>query len=191
MCSRRLVVFCLLLCLGGTALLWAAQPATNPDVAIRTLPPQTVLYTVIRGPYDKLGEAFGSLYSLAGSKGIRPTDSAVSVSLNNPETTASEHWLTEIRIPTDDSAKKLAGTLGPMTDVKTISTTTVAVGVKSKGVSDPADVMRRMYTWLAQSGYLPTGGPMQKVVSDSETHDYSQMVVEIMVPVMKVSSTAK
>jgi DNA gyrase inhibitor GyrI len=186
MYSRRLtVVLCLLLGPGATALLSAAQPAATADVALRTLPAQTVLYTVVRGPYEKLGETFGSLYSLLASKGLKPAGPAVSISLNNPETTPSEHLLMEIQIPVDDAAKKLAGTLGPMTDVKTVSPMTAAVGVKGKGVSDPADVLRRVYTWLAQNGYMPTSGPMQKVISDTESHDYSQMVVEIMVPAMK------
>lgn len=189
--SRRLTpIWCLLLWPAGSALLGAAQTAANPDAVMRTLAPQTVLYTVVRGPYDKLGEAFGSLYALAGSKGIKPTGSASSVSLNNPETTSREHRLTEIRIPVDAEATKLAGTLGPMTDVKTVPATTVAVGVKPKGTSDPAQAMRCVYTWLAQKGYMPTGGPIQKVVSDTQTHDYREMVVEIMVPVMKVPSTA-
>jgi DNA gyrase inhibitor GyrI len=189
--KKPIVLLCLLLGLTGTPLLQAAEKATDANVAIRTIGPQTVLYTVVRGPYDKLGDAFGSLYSLLAGKGLKPLGPSVSVSLNNPETTASEHWLTEIRIPVDDSGKKLAGTLGPMTDVKTVSEMKVAVALKPKGVSDPADIIRRVYTWMAQNGYMPTGGPMQKVGSDTQSHDYGQMVVEIMVPVMKAPNTAK
>jgi effector-binding domain-containing protein len=189
--KKPIVLLCLLLGAAGIPPLQAAEKAADANVTTRTLEAQTVLYAVVRGPYNKLGEAFGSLYSLLGSKGIKPAGPSMSVSLNNPETTASEHWLTEIRIPVDDSAKKLAGTLGPMTDVKTVPDMKVAVTVKSKGVSDPVDIMRRLYTGMTQNGYMPTGGPMQKIISDSQNHDYSQMVVEIMVPVMKAPSAAK
>ncbi len=183
--KKPMVLLCLLLGSTGTGLLQAAEKVTDANVTVRTLGQQTVLYTIVRGPYDKLGEAYGSLYALLGSKGLKPTGPSTSVSLNNPQTAAREHWLTEIRIPVDDAAKKLAGTFGPMTDVKTVAEMQVAVGTKPKGVSDPAEIIRRVYAWLAQNGYMPTGGPMQKVVSDSQSHDYSQMVVEIMVPVMK------
>jgi hypothetical protein len=192
MCSRKLfVLLCLLLAAMGIPLLRAAQKDADSSIAIRTLGAQTVLYTVVRGPYEKLGEAFGSLYGLLAGKGIKPAGPAMSVTLNNPESTSSEHWLTEIRIPVDDSAKKLAGTLGPMTDVKTVSETQVAAAVKPKGVSDPADILRRLYAWMALNGYMPTGGPMQKVDSGSPNYDYAQSAVEIMVPVMKAPGATK
>jgi DNA gyrase inhibitor GyrI len=192
MCSRKsFVLLCMLLAATGISLLQAAQKSTDSSITIRTLGAQTVLYTVVRGPYEKLGEAFGSLYGLLAGKGLKPTGSAMSVTLNNPESTSSEHWLTEIGIPVDDSAKKLAGTLGPMTDVKTVSEMQVAVAVKPKGVSDPADILRRLYAWMAQNGYMPASGPMQKVNSDSANYDYAQSDVEIMVPVMKAPGATK
>jgi DNA gyrase inhibitor GyrI len=189
--KMRAVILCLLSVVPGTGLLWAAQGTPEKQVTIQSLPSQTVLYTIVRGPYDKLGEAFGSLYGLMAAKGLKPTGPAMSVSLNNPQTTSSEHWLTEIRIPVDESAKELAGTLGPMTDVKTVAAMTVAVGVKPKGVSDPADVILQVYSWLIHNGYVPTSGPMQEVALDSGDHDYTQMVVEIMVPVMKLEAIQK
>jgi len=78
-----------------------------------------------------------------------------------------------------------------MTDVKTAAAMTVAVGVKPKGVSDPTDVILRVYSWLIHNGYVPAGGPMQKVVSGAQSHDYSDMVVDIMIPVTKLPTTEK
>jgi DNA gyrase inhibitor GyrI len=188
--QQAIVAGAVFLCLCSGPLRAQEAPAPKP-VIVRTLPSQTVLYTVVRGSYDKLGGAFGRLYGLIGSTGIKPVDAAMSVHLNNPKTTASEHLLTEIRIPVDDTAMKLAGTLGAMTDVKTVPQMTVAVGLKPKGSADPSDEIQRVYRWVLQNGYCPVEGPMQKVISDSQTHDYSQMEVEILVPIIKVPAAEK
>ena len=187
-CHQQIIVLAwMMLCLCSRAL--CAQQTPDPDqVSIRTVPSQTVIYAVVRGSYDKLGETFGRLYGLIGSSGLKPVDTAVSVHLNNPKTTAKEHWLTEIRIPVDDTAIKLAGTLGPMTDVKTVPQMSVAVGLKHKGSADPGDVIHRVYQWALQNGYSPSEAPMQRVISDTQTHDYSQMEVEILVPVIRMSA---
>ena len=91
--KRLLVLLCLLLGALGTPLLQAAEKPADANVTLRTLGPQTVLYTIVRGPYDKLGEAFGSLYSVLAGKGLKPAGPAMSVTLTNPEATSSEHWL--------------------------------------------------------------------------------------------------
>ncbi len=166
--------------------LLCAQQTPGPDsITVRTIPSQTVLYTVVRGSYDKLGEAFGRLYALAGANAIKPVGAAWSVHLNNPKITPPEHWLTEIRIPVDDTAKKLTGTLGPMTDVKITSEMTAVTGIKHKGTVDSSEIFKQVYLWALQNGYSPVDASMQRIISDTEDHDYSQMEVEILVPVAK------
>ena len=91
----------------GIVEVWAKSPTDKPNFTIRQAPKDVVLYTIYRGPYEKIGPANGNLYALAGQKGIIPRGSAYHVYLNNPRRVSSEHWLTEIRIPVGQEALNL------------------------------------------------------------------------------------
>lgn len=173
-----------------------AQRTSDPDstqseLSIRTVPAQTVLYTIVRGHYQKTGQAVGALYALAGQKGLRPMGSPTYTYLNNPKLVSSEHWLTEIRIPVGDDALKLAGTLGDMTDVKQIPTVTVVVAVKPAGVPDPASIYEEIFTWLYKNGYRAADSPSEVFLANVASGDYAQMKSEIMMPVENSSGCDK
>jgi len=159
-----------------------------PTVTIRKLGSQTVLYTIYRGSYDKIGPAVGKLYGLAGKNRIIPRGSASYVYLNNPRRVSSEHWLTEIRIPVGKDALKLAGTLGEMTDVKQLPAMQVAVAVKPEGQADPAPVYDSLYSWIYKQGYMVVDSACEVFLSGAMTGNYAQMKSEIMVPIRKFSS---
>ena len=152
---------------------------------LRRVEKQVVLYTIYRGSYDKAGPAIGKLYALAGSKGVRPIGAMSHVYLNNPKLVASQHWLTEIRIPVGKDALKLAGTLGEMTDVKVLPAMEVLVAVKPKGQADPAPIYEEIYRQVLKEGYLAAQGPIEKFLTNTETGNYAQMKTEIMIPVTK------
>ena len=90
----------------------AESSTDKPGFTIRQAPKEVVLYTICRGPYEKVGPSIGKLYALAGQKGIIPRGSAYYVYLNNPQRVSSQHYLTEIRIPVGQDALKLTGSLG-------------------------------------------------------------------------------
>jgi len=165
----------------------AEQTTEKPKITVRQLKPQTALYTIYRGSYDKMGETIGNLYALAGQKGVYPRGSLCCVYLNNPEHVSSEHWLTEIRIPVSEEALKLAGTLGEMTDVKTIPAMDVVVAVKPEGVADPSPIYGSLSLWIHKEGYIAIEGPIEVFLSDGSTGAYAQMKSEIMIPVKKLS----
>ena len=152
---------------------------------LRRIEKQVVLYTIYRGSYDKVGLAIGKLCALAGRKGVRPLGPMTHVYLNNPKLVASQHWLTEIRVPVGKEALKLAGTLGEMTDVKTLPAMEVLVAVKAKGQADPAPIYEEIYRQVLKEGYLAAQGPIEKFLTNAETGNYAQMKTEIMIPVSK------
>jgi len=159
----------------------------KPAFVIRKVEEQVVLYTIYRGNYDKTGAAIGKLFALAGQKGIIPRGPVLCAYLNNPEYVSSAHWLTEIRIPVGKDALKLAGTLGEMTDVKTLSALEVAVAVKPEGQADPGPVYASLYGWILKQGYMGVDTPCEKVLTNAMTGNYAQMKTEIMIPVKKLS----
>ena len=77
----------------------------------------------------------GSLFAVLGKKGLAPVGNLTFSYLNNPQRWAKEHWLTEISIPVDRAALKLAGTLGDFTDIKVVPASTLAVVVKPAGMA--------------------------------------------------------
>jgi len=190
--QSRTVVLSLVMLVAGAA---NAQTAADPnqkgpvEPAIRTVAAQTVLYTIVRGHYQKTGQAVGGLYALAGQKNLRPMGQPTYIYLNNPNRVSSEHWLTEIRIPVGDDALKLAGTLGDMTDVKQVPSVTVAVAVKPEGMPDPAAIYGEIYTWAYKNGYRVVDSPSEVFLTNAAGGDYAQMKSEIMMPVEKTSGS--
>ena len=63
----------------------AEQTIEKPKITTRQLKPQTVLYTLYRGSYDKMGGTIGNLYALAGKKGVCPRGALCCAYLNNPQ----------------------------------------------------------------------------------------------------------
>jgi effector-binding domain-containing protein len=167
----------------------SAQQGTDyPAVSIRKVESQTVLYTVYRGHYEKIGQPIGELYALAGKKKIIPRGSVTLVYLNTPIYSSMEHCLTEIRIPVGQDVLKLAGTFGPMIDVKTVRSMDLAVMTKSIGNYDYAGIYEYLYTWIANNGYRPTDNVFEVFLADSNNLNFEQMKSEIMIPIVKVSS---
>jgi effector-binding domain-containing protein len=165
----------------------AAESTTDqPAFAIRKTEKQVVLYTIYRGGYDKVGPTIGKLFALAGQKGITPRGQVLYVYLNNPQYVSSEHWLTEIRIPIGQEALKFAGTLGEITDVKSLPAMELAVAVKPKGQADPGPIYDSLYTWIAKQGYRAADNACERFLTGAMAGDYARMRSEIIVPVKKL-----
>ena len=160
-------------------------------IAIRQIEEEVVLYTIHRGSYDKIGPVIGRLYALAGKKGISPRGPVYYVYLNNPNRVSNEHWLTEVRIPVSKDALKAAGTLGKMTDIKTLPATEVAVAVKPEGQADPSGIYNKLYAWISKEGYIATDSAREVFLSNVMSGNYAQMKTEIMIPVQKFTVDMK
>lgn len=172
---------------GSIAAICAEPNAAKPEFAIRKIEAQTVLYTLYRGPYDKMGRAIGKLYALAGQKQIPIRGALSMVYLNNPEIVADAHWLVELRIPVDKDAQKLAGTLGEFTDVKALPAMEVAVVTKPEGVAEPGTLMEKLSRWVLNQGYESIDAPWETFLSISTSGDYAGMRTEITMPVRKLA----
>jgi len=165
-----------------------AKPSTaKSDFTIRKVEQRVVLYTIHRGSYDKMGAGVGKLFALAGEKGITPRGRVSYVYLNNPQYVSSGHWLTEIRIPVGKEALKLTGTLGEITDVKTLPAREVAVAIKPKAQADPGPIYGKLYTWIFQQGYIAADSACETFLTNAMAGDYAQMKSEIMIPIRKLS----
>jgi effector-binding domain-containing protein len=172
-----------------TAGISAEKTSEKSSITTRQLESQTVLYTIYRGHYEKIGQAIGKLYAIANSKGIQPGGQLSCVYLNNPEYVPMEHCLTEIRIPVANAeeALKHAGTLGEMTDIKVLPTMEVAVIIKPGTNMDYADFYKVLYNGIAKIGYRASDNACETFSTNTTSIDYSQMKSEIIIPIKKIS----
>jgi len=179
-----LIVICL--AAASTVAISAKSATQESDISIRKAKEEVVLYTIHRGSYDKIGPVIGNLYALAGKKGISPRGSVYYVYLNNPNQVSSQHWLTEVRIPVSKDDLKAAGTLGEMTDIKTLSATDVAVAVKPEGQADPSGIYNKLYAWISKEGYITTGSAREVFLTNVMSGNYAMMKTEIIIPIQKI-----
>jgi len=151
---------------------------------VHEVPEHVVLYRIYRGPYEQVGPAVSELFTLAGTKGLMPPQGPVSYAyLNNPELMSSKHLLTEIRMPVSKDALKLAGTLGPMTDIKKLPATKVAVAVKPEGMADPGSLYGLLYNWTIEQGYMAIDAPAETFLTNTMSGDYARMKSRIAIPI--------
>ena len=161
--------------------------AERAAFSIRKMEPQVVLYTIYRGAYDNIGQAVGNLFALAGQKGIRPAGQVSYAYLNNPNFVSKEHLLTEIRIAVGKDALKLAGSLGEMTDVKTLPSMEVAIALKAEGIADPSVIYDGLSEFITKQGYVGLDSPSEVFLTNGMGGNYAQMKTEIMIPVKKTA----
>jgi len=188
--TKILIVSLTIICLTIVSVVEiSAQPPAKKDsgISVHKIEEEVVLYTIYRGSYDKIGPAIGGLYALAGKKGISPRGPVYYVYLNNPNRVSNEHWLTEVRIPVSKDALKAAGTLGEMTDIKTLPPTEAAVAVKPEGQADPTNTYDKLYAWIFKEGYMTVDSAREVFLTNAMSGDYSQMKSEIIIPIRKVS----
>jgi effector-binding domain-containing protein len=181
-----------LIVIAGLAAIVHAIDANKPSegqsqFSIRKVDKQVVLYTIFRGSYDKSGQAIGTLYATAGRNRLKPAGPPMYVYLNNPQFVSKEHYLTEIRLPVDSNALKLAGTLGEMTDVKSLPAMEVAVAIKPEGMADPGPIYDQITCWLLKEGYTGIDSPRETFLTRAMAGNYAQMKSEIAFPIKKLS----
>ncbi|MCE5339954.1 MAG: GyrI-like domain-containing protein [Planctomycetaceae bacterium] len=179
---------CVVIVLNSIAV--AAQEPNNFSISFGKLESQTVLYTVYRGPYEKVGQAIGELYAIAGKNRISPQGNLRFVYLNNPHLFSlnSQHCLVEIQIPVSQDSLKMAGTLGTMTDIKTLIAMDTVVIKKPAGCKDYGSVYAYLFAWIAQNGYRPIDNAFEVFESGGQNQSCENIAQsDIVVPVTKVS----
>jgi len=168
--------------------LWAQTPSPG-TCALRNVEEQVVLYTIYRGGYEQIGQAIGSLFALAGQKGLMPPQGpVVQVYLNNPNLVAKEHYLTEIRIPVSKKALEQVGKLGPMTDIKILPPMQVAVITKPEGMENPTPLYWELQTWCIKNQYCVMDDFCEITLTNAMSGNYARMKTEIIAPVMKMNN---
>ncbi|MFH1615725.1 MAG: GyrI-like domain-containing protein [Planctomycetota bacterium] len=185
MAKMKILLVLLVLCAVGIS---ATLTTEKSGISVRKTKEEVVLYTIYRGSYDKIGLVISKLYATAGRSQITPQGSVYYVYLNNPKQVSSQHWLTEVRIPVSKDALKAAGTLGEMTDIKTLPVTEVVVAIKPDGQADPSEIYNKLYDWISKEGYIISDSPREVFLTNAMSGNYAQMETEIIIPIQKFNN---
>jgi AraC family transcriptional regulator len=82
----------------GLELLAGETPDTS--YKIMDLPEQTVVFSLMKGPYEKIVKDYSKIFAWADSNGYKSAGPLMEIYLKNMgETTNPEEYLTEVRIP--------------------------------------------------------------------------------------------
>ena len=172
-----------IMCIAGFCL-YKRQNNNHAQISVREIPQQTVLYTIYRGRYYKIGSAINQLYALAKEKGISTCGLASTCLLNSPIIETRNHQLIEIQIPVEDIAIEQSGMLGTMTDIKRVPAMRVAVAIKPEGYDDPTSILMDMFTWIDKEGYVVKGRMRQTILNGCKGH-YKNLRTEFLIPIDK------
>ena len=186
--KKKMIIFMLsviilaeIICIAGICVCKGQDKGTS-EITIRDIPPQTVLYKICRGAYYEVNEAINELYDIAELKGMLPCGPVSTCLLNSPLSETYEHWIVEIQIPVESYAIEYTGTLGFMTDVKTVPQMKVAVAVKPEGITNPTKIISNLFSWINENDYIILGRMRQSVLY-GDKGDYSKLKTEFMIPI--------
>jgi effector-binding domain-containing protein len=157
---------------------------TGVDVTVKKREPMVVASVSMKGPYSKIGEAFGKLYGWISEQGFIPAVPPVGVYLNDPKQVPEEELLWELRCP-------VAGFADPCEpdaegrSFKQVEEATVAA-ILHKG---PFEEVWLSYDalkgWIANNGYEIVGPAEEAYLAKPDEAQPGETLTEIRFPVQK------
>ena len=188
--ALSVIILAEVICIAGLCIC-RGNDKIEPEISVRELPSQTVLYTIYRGYDYKINNAIEQLYSLAKNKGFVPCGPVLTSCLNSSSYETPEHRLFEIQIPVDSNALEQTGTLGDMTDIKIRPAMKIASIIKSEVNNDTTVIIQNLFSWISRHGYI-VKGKMLQLTSGTENGDYSNnLQIEFAVPIDKFTDNTK
>lgn len=155
----------------------------NPmlDVKIKPVPARRLAALHHTGDYHAIGQTFGKLAGMAGPLGLfGPHTQMVGVYHDDPKETPKGELRSDAGITITEDAS-LEGS--PLTELR-IPASTCAVGVFKGPYARLDEAYSWLYgTWLAQSGYEPTGHPPFEVyLNNPQDTAPEDLLTEICIP---------
>lgn len=156
------------------------------ECAVRAYGPDTCATLAMRGPFDQIPEALGTLYRWLQAEGHAPQGMPVTVYLDDPAAVdpADARW--ELRAPVEADADE-CGPDDRGRAIRRISATTVATTVHRGPYDEVAPAYERLTAWIADQGLEVAGAPMEAYLNDPGELPPEEYLTEVMVPVRERS----
>ncbi|MDZ4064243.1 MAG: GyrI-like domain-containing protein [Coriobacteriia bacterium] len=145
---------------------------------------EAVAFIEMCGPYDRIPEGCGRLYSWMRAHGLTPAHDKMpaAVFLTMPEETPEEFALWELRAPlASAAAEKPCDETG--VGIKRTEACRVASVVHKGSYGSVGPSYDALTAWIAENGYSIAGPPMEVYYSDSDETAPEDYLTEIRFPV--------
>jgi effector-binding domain-containing protein len=154
------------------------------EVTVKKTEPITVAFVSKKGPYNLIGETFGTLYVWISDKGYIPAGAPIGVYFNAPGQVPDEELLWELRSP-------IAGDVAPSgpdeqgLGVKKVEGAEVAATTHKGPYDQVGATYGALAGWIAENGYEIVGPSEEVYLSDPDKTPPEELLTEIRFPVRK------
>ncbi len=152
------------------------------ECAVRRYGPETCAVLAMRGPFDQMPAAFGTVYGWLQTTGHVPQGMPVAVYLNDPAEVAPADALWELWAPVEESAEEYGPDEAGLA-IKRIPVMTVATTMHQGPYDKVRPAYERLMAWIAEQGLVVVGPPMEAYLNDPGEASPDECLTEIMWPV--------
>jgi len=167
------------------------QEGPNPSIggiavfkpSVQNVEEQLVAYKMMVGEYSKTPEGLGELYRWIEASGIVPAGVPQAVYLTMPETSPESEALWELWAPVAGAVEEREPDDRGI-GIKTVPATRSASLMYQGPYEDIGPEYARLWTWIAENSFVPSGPPRELWYSDPATTEPAEYLTEIQMPIV-------
>lgn len=148
------------------------------EVNVKTTDPQTVAFISMRGPYELIPQAMGTLYGWVQSHGYTPVGMPSGVYLSDPATVEQSQALWMLRAPIADDVADVAPDEAGC-GIEHVAAHLVASAVHRGPYDTVEATYRELGQWVATNGYRMVGPPEEFYLTDPDEAPPEDYLTEI------------
>ena len=152
------------------------------EAKVEHVDPTVVAFVQVRGPYSKMPEAFGTLYTWVQIHSLVPSGMPRGVFLTDPTTTPEAEALWELQTPLAGKASEVAPD-ETSCGVKRTESRDEAVTLHRGPYELMEPTYRDLTGWIVENGYTIVGPPAEVYLSDPANVAPEDYLTEVRFPV--------
>lgn len=151
-------------------------------VELKTVPPETVAYVAMHGPYSQIPEAMNRLYGWTALHGLEPAGMPSGVYYDDPKVVGPDEANWEVRTPVANNVPDSVPD-SSNSGTKHVDSRLVAFAMHRGPYETIAETYDDLMTWVAANGYRIVGPFEELYYSDPNTTQPADYLTEIRIPV--------
>lgn len=152
------------------------------EIRVEHVDPATVAFVEMHGPYSRMPEAFGTLYTWIQAHSLTPEGMPRAVYYTDPATTPEAEAVWELQTPlAGDAAEAAPDETG--CGVKRLESRDEAATLYRGPYEGMEPTYRELIEWIAEHGYVISGPPAEVYLSDPASAAPEDYLTEVRFPV--------
>jgi AraC family transcriptional regulator len=158
--------------------------ATVIKATVKETEPTTVAFLKMKGHYNQIPAAFGTLYGWIMEKGYKPRGAAITVYCNIPGQVSDDELLWELRSQISADVDE-SGPSGEGLGVKRLGAVRVAAVIHKGPYEKLEETYSALILWVEENGYETSGPPEELYLNDPAKVPTDELLTEIRFPVRR------